>query len=196
MSTEVSTESWTTSDWDSPHGQPSEPVVALRVPKGPTYVLSDFRDQNGKRKKWILVGRRETCDLVLSKETVPHAPYKTVNHRHCLLCCTYTGRVMVKHCIGEGKNRTRVNRSRLHDGRTELGPGDVLYVGALQMLAMTQHMLDSDTPPEPKVTARKPGEFFRTAISLIGSRDTTAECFEIPPKTFWRWLKIRFKEND
>lgn len=199
MSTIESTETWTTSDWDSGDGPPVEPVVSLAVlPSGPTYRLRDFQNGRGRAKKWILVGRRDDCDLVLDKQTVPRHAWKTVNRRHCLLCCTHTGRVLVKPARGEGKNRTKVNRARLVDGKSELAPGDVLYLGKLRMMAVSQRMLDSETPLEPKITASRPRAFLRHAKELLGTLEKVALLFNIPPRTLSRWLNGggRFHDDD
>ena len=198
MSSIESTETWTTSDWDSRTGPPGEPVVSLAVlPDGPRYRLSDFQTGRGRAKKWILVGRRDDCDLILDKQTIPRHPWQTVNRRHCLLCRTHSGRVMVKPARGEGKNRTRVNRARLIDGKSELAPGDVLYLGKLRMMAVSQRMLDSDEPLEPNITAAKPVAFFRYARELMGTLDAVATSFKIPLRTLSRWLNGgRFQDDD
>lgn len=198
MSTSVTTESWTTSEWNAPDGPPVEHVVAIRVaPKGPTFFLDDFRDERDRPKRWIIVGRRETCDLILNERTTPRSPYQKVNRRHCMLGCATTGHVVVKHLVGEGKNRTKVNRSRLHDGRIELRPGDVLELGNLRMVALSRRMLESHEPPRPRITAASPGEFFRRAIGLIGTPNLVATLFKIPGKTLWRWLRDdpRFRDT-
>lgn len=66
------------------------------------------------------------------------------------------------------------------DGKSELAPGDVLYLGKLRMMAVSQPMLDRAKPLEPNITASKPIAFFRHAKELMGTVEAVAERFDIP----------------
>lgn len=185
MTADSKTQTYTTSDWDPGRdGPPVDPVVAVRLlPEGRDFVFRDLVDGDGRPRRWLLVGSGSTCDIVLTEPS----DERTVSRKHCLVHCMRDGRVEVEHC--DGYNRTKVNRTRLRRGAIELGPFDVLRVGKLELVALSQAALDGDVPVDPRVTASNPDEFFRVAGRLRGSLSAAAKAFNLVPSTLWRWLK-------
>ena len=191
MQRERTTQPYTTSDWDpDSNGPPREPVVALRrLPAGPTYLLEELRSDN-KNKKWIFVGRDpSTCDRVLLE---PDQEHPTVNRHHCSLVCTPQGRVFVKHT--GGTNRTKLNRVRVQQSFIEVGPDDVLRLGKVHLVALSQAALVGGSH-QPKTTATTPDDYFRRARAMHADDSKAARALRTPRRTLRSWLDgSRFRQ--
>jgi len=190
------TQTYTTSDWDGDgKGPPADPVVALfRLPAGPTYLLSELRERAGRRH-WIFVGRDAArCDLVLTESdddqkglNQPDGETKgpTVNEHHCSVSCSPEGRVFIKHA--SGRNRTKVNGTRLHRGVFELSPDDVIRLGKVQLAALNRAGLEEENY-QPKSTARRPSEYFRRAVGVHIDVTKAARALREKRRTLARWI--------
>lgn len=181
------TATFTTSDWDAGRDDsPRQPVIALRaLPAGPTFVLDEIRDCYGP-KKWITVGASSLSDIRLEESLLP-GQRRTVSRRHCRLCRTPRGTVLVEHCK-ESHNRTKVNRVRLHDGRVELSPGDVIRVGKRQLVALGAARMETATI---KITAADPVDYVSRVVESQGTLEKAAVLLGVHLSTVSRWLRKR-----
>ena len=178
------TKTYTTSDWDTnPNGPPADPIVALRrLPKGPLYFLQDYRDKS-RYRKWLFVGNDpDLCDIVLDE---PELEDPTVNDRHCSILFTPDKRVFCRH--SGGKNRTKVNRTRLHKGTMELSPDDVLGLGAVKLVALNSAGL-AEIDHQPKTTATTPKDYFRRAMAAHADDSKAARALRTSRSTLLYWL--------
>lgn len=180
---EKRTETYTTSDWDDGKGgAPREPVIALCLqPESETYVLDEIRNGHGP-KKWISIGSSSRSDIQLV-EKLKSGEGRSVSRKHCRLCRTPTGRLLVQP-HADSHNRTIVNRTRLHDGRIELAPGDVLRLGRMQLVALGAGGLQKI-----KITADSPADFVRRVVGLLGTLQKAGAFFKVHFSTVSRWLR-------
>lgn len=189
------TQTYTTSDWDGDgKGPPTDPVIAIRrLPAGPTYLLSELRERAGRRH-WIFIGRDDArCDLVLTesddKEDLAERDDKkkgpTVNEHHCSVSCSPEGRVFIKHA--SGRNRTKVNGTRVHRGVFELSPDDVVRLGKVRLAALNRSGLEEEHY-QPKSTARRPSEYFRRAVGVHIDVTKAAKALREKRRTLARWI--------
>lgn len=180
------TETYTTSDWDgaAEDSPPRDPVLEVRVlPDGAHFKLAEFLDADeGRAKKWISIGSRPDNDIQLI-ETLESGQRRTVSTDHCELCRTPQGRVLVRRWPG-ARNSTKVNGIRVRDGFVELGPGDVLRVGRMQLVALSAEVRDVI-----KITADSPGDYLRRALGAWGTLERVGDLFDVHRSTVLRWLR-------
>lgn len=112
----------------------------------PRYLLR-FGDQEFLLENAIVIGREESCDLVVGEPLV--------SRRHARISVDDTGAYIED--LGSA-NGTFVNHARLH-GRAQLFPGDQVFIGTVEMELLDEAEQDRPTvpAPEPELPTRPHG---------------------------------------